>query len=92
MEGDAAKFVPMLVDLEAPRFQSSLDDETAVALVRWALTRSTDYWADEALDWVEFNGVSAESVSDALRACIDDERKPQPLRHRALRSFKHIPR
>ena len=84
--------MPMLVDLEAPRFQSSLDEETAVALVRWALTRSTDYWADKALDWVEFGGVPAEPVADALRECSDDKRKPQPLRHRALRSLKHIPR
>ena len=92
MEGPDAEYVPLLVKLESRRAESRLDDETAAGLVSYALTGSSDYWAERALDWVEANEVPAEVVADALRACIDTDpgskRWPQSLRHRALRQWK----
>lgn len=96
LEGADARYVPLLVHLEFPRVSSDLDDQTATALVSYALTGFSDYWAERALDWVEAGDVPAEQVAEALRACIDTDaskkRWPQSLRHRAPRQWKQTSR
>jgi hypothetical protein len=86
MDDAAGGLVPLLTHLEAPRADSNLDDATAIRLVRFALTGSSDYWADQALDWVSAGGVDAEVVAEPLAHCSQREGWPQSVRHRA-RSF-----
>lgn len=75
--------VHFLVDLESPYEFHRSREYDPYELVRFALVAS-DYWADRALDWLTF-GLNVGPVEVALRELIDDRRRPQPLRHRALR-------
>jgi hypothetical protein len=54
-------------------------------LVRYALSGSSDYWADLALAWVE-QGIDPELVKSELTDLAQaGQRRPQALRHRAKR-------
>ncbi|MGE0819122.1 MAG: hypothetical protein AB7O74_10665 [Candidatus Nanopelagicales bacterium] len=84
LTGDDARFVPLLVRLEKPLAESGLSAADAAALVSYSLGNGSVWWADHALDWVE-QGVPSADVKDALNRAVDDDRLPQPTRHRALR-------
>jgi hypothetical protein len=57
-------------------------------LLGFALTWPTGYWPGLALTWIE-DGYPLAPVQDAVAAVRDDPRRPQPLRHRALRLCRH---
>lgn len=79
-------FRPFLTQLEQPYDPDVPPEVDGADLIRFAFSVS-NYWADRALDWLEF-GFPPAPVKDDLRALVDDRRRPQPLRHRALRVLK----
>lgn len=88
VENATGELVPLLPQLERSRAESELDDFRATALVRFALTCWSDYWADRALDWVVDGAVETEAVADSLAACSQRKEWPQNVRHRAARLWK----
>jgi hypothetical protein len=64
-------------------FPAPLWDE----LLEFALHWPTEYWPGLALAWVE-GGYPVDRVRDVVAVFADDERRSQPLRHRALRLCK----
>lgn len=89
LTGDDARFVPLLSLTEQPLSESGLSAVDAAALVSYALGNGSTWWVDRALDWIE-QGVSPADVEDALDRAVDDDRLPQPTRHRALRLAKRV--
>ena len=81
---DLRSLLPML---EHPRSESELDASTSIRLVAFALTSWSDWWASNALNWVD-QGVMADQVTEALRSCAQDGRYSQQTRHRAWRYLK----
>jgi hypothetical protein len=84
LNGDDAQFVPLLVLTESPRSDADLTDVEAEGLVTYALGCGSDWWAERVLDWID-QGIAVLAVLPALRRAVDDDRLPQPVRHRALR-------
>jgi hypothetical protein len=58
------------------------------ALVRFALSSGSNYWAGLALGWIEA-GFPVADVLDELLATRDSVARPQPIRHRALRLWRN---
>ena len=63
---------------EGPRSESGLDNTTAAALVAYGARAWSDWWASEAIDWVD-QGVWDGTVAQAPRDCSQG----QPVTPRA---------
>jgi hypothetical protein len=84
LNGEDARFMPLLALTERPRSDADLTDTEAEGPVTYALGCGSVWWAERALDWVD-QGVAVPAVLPALRRAVDDDQLPQPVRHRALR-------
>ena len=82
--------IQYLVRLEEPYFPEFDDTMPTLEVVRWALTL-TDYWTERAVTWLE-QGVPADSMQTELKDLVDNHRRPQQLRHRAMRFIRRPPR
>jgi hypothetical protein len=64
--------------------QAQVLESPLPAMVRFALTSSSNYWRALALVWLE-QGFPSIDVLDVLAELKDLRTLPHPLRHRALR-------
>lgn len=76
--------------LEKPRAESGLDADDAQRLVAYGATAWSDWWASNALNWVD-EGVWSEEIADALRLCAENQTYSQQTRHRAWQFVKPKP-
>jgi len=82
---DLRRLMPLL---EAPRSLSDLDDEAAARLVASAIGPPwSDYWAGNALNWVD-ERVWSDEVADSLHSIARDKAYSQRTRHRAWHHTK----
>jgi hypothetical protein len=82
--------LPYLKELEHPYTTGADAFMPTTEVVRFALG-TTDYWAERAVEWLEA-GVPADSMQVELGTLVADKRRPQSLRHRAMRFIDRAPR
>jgi hypothetical protein len=65
------------------------EEQLLPALLRFALSSWSDYWAGLALGWLEA-GFPGTDLVEALQELKDSPQQPQPIRHRALRLWRQV--